>query len=299
MITIDSLTKRYGGFTAVDDVSFTARSGRVTGFLGPNGAGKSTTMRVMVGLTSPTSGSASISGRPYAELPNPGLEVGVLLDASAQHAGRTGREILTIAQRTMGLPKASVDQMLHRVSLTGTEADRRVRNYSLGMRQRLGIATALIGDPEVLILDEPANGLDPAGIRWMRDLLREYADKGGTVLLSSHLLHEIEVIADDIVVIGNGRIVAQGTKAELLEAAGTVVRTPDVATLARALNAAGVHTTESPDGALRTDADATQVGQVALAAGVALTELRSADGAGLEEMFLELTAETQREGAAA
>ena len=213
MITIDSLTVRYGRFTAVDDVSFTARSGRVTGFLGPNGAGKSTTMRVMVGLTKPTSGSASISGRPFSDLPNPGLEVGVLLDASAQHAGRTGREILTIAQRTMGLPAARVDQMLHRVSLTSTEADRRVRNYSLGMRQRLGIATALIGDPEVLILDEPANGLDPAGIRWMRDLLREYADKGGTVLLSSHLLHEIEVIADDLVVIGNGRIVAQGTKA--------------------------------------------------------------------------------------
>lgn len=299
MITIDSLTKRYGGFTAVDDVSFTARSGRVTGFLGPNGAGKSTTMRVMVGLTSPTAGSASISGRPYAELPNPGLEVGVLLDASAQHAGRTGREILTIAQRTMGLPKASVEQMLHRVSLTSTEADRRVRNYSLGMRQRLGIATALIGDPEVLILDEPANGLDPAGIRWMRDLLREYADKGGTVLLSSHLLHEIEVIADDIVVIGNGRIVAQGTKAELLEAAGTVVRTADPEVLARALGAAGVHTTVTADGALRTDTDATQVGQIALSAGVALSELRSADGAGLEEMFLELTAETQREGVAA
>jgi ABC-2 type transport system ATP-binding protein len=299
MITIDSLTKRYGAFTAVDDVSFTARSGRVTGFLGPNGAGKSTSMRVMVGLTTPDSGQALIDGRPYADLPNPGLEVGVLLDASAQHAGRTGREILTIAQRTMGLPKSSVDQMLHKVSLTDTEADRRVRNYSLGMRQRLGIATALIGDPEVLVLDEPANGLDPAGIRWMRDLLREYADKGGTVLLSSHLLHEIEVIADDIVVIGNGRIVAQGTKAELLDAAGTVVRTQDVAALARALGAAGVHTTLSADGALRTDADATQVGQVALAAGVALTELRSADSAGLEEMFLELTAETQREGVAA
>ena len=299
MITIDSLTKRYGAFTAVDDVSFTARSGRVTGFLGPNGAGKSTSMRVMVGLTTPDSGQALIDGRPYADLPNPGLEVGVLLDASAQHAGRTGREILTIAQRTMGLPKSSVDQMLHKVSLTDTEADRRVRNYSLGMRQRLGIATALIGDPEVLILDEPANGLDPAGIRWMRDLLREYADKGGTVLLSSHLLHEIEVIADDIVVIGNGRIVAQGTKAELLDAAGTVVRTQDVAALARALGAARVHTTLSADGALRTDADAIQVGQVALAAGVALTELRSADSAGLEEMFLELTAETQREGVAA
>ena len=299
MITIDSLTKRYGGFTAVDDVSFTARSGRVTGFLGPNGAGKSTSMRVMVGLTVPTSGHALIDGRPFAELPNPGRKVGVLLDASAQHAGRTGREILTIAQRTMGLPKLSVDHMLHKVSLTDEEADRRVRNYSLGMRQRLGIATALIGDPDVLILDEPANGLDPAGIRWMRDLLREYANKGGTVLLSSHLLHEIEVIADDIVVIGNGRIVAQGTKSELLDAAGTVVRAEVPADLARALSAAGITNTASTDGAIRTDAEPALVGTVARAAGVALTELKSADTAGLEEMFLELTAETQREGVAA
>jgi ABC-2 type transport system ATP-binding protein len=299
MISIDSLTVRYGAFTAVDNVSFTARSGRVTGFLGPNGAGKSTTMRVMVGLTKPTTGSASIAGRPFADLPNPGMEVGVLLDASAQHAGRTGREILTIAQRTMGLPAARVDQMLHRVSLTGTEADRRVRNYSLGMRQRLGIATALIGDPEVLILDEPANGLDPAGIRWMRDLLREYADKGGTVLLSSHLLHEIEVIADDLVVIGNGKIVAQGTKAELLEAAGTVVRAAEPVVLGRALQSAGFTVTASPDGVLHTDGDPTRVGQLALEAGIALSELRSADSAGLEEMFLELTAESQREGVAA
>jgi ABC-2 type transport system ATP-binding protein len=253
----------------------------------------------MVGLTKPTSGRALIDGRPFADLPNPGLEVGVLLDASAQHAGRTGREILTIAQRTMGLPKARVEEMLQRVSLTDSESERRVRNYSLGMRQRLGIATALIGDPDVLILDEPANGLDPAGIRWMRDLLREYADKGGTVLLSSHLLHEIEVIADDIVVIGNGRIVAQGTKTELLSAAGTVVRAVEPVALGRALQAAGVTVTASPDGVLHTDADTTQVGQVALAAGIALTELRSADSAGLEEMFLELTAETQREGVAA
>lgn len=299
MITIDSLTKRYAGFTAVDDVSFTARSGRVTGFLGPNGAGKSTTMRVMVGLTTPTSGQALIDGRPFSDLPNPGLEVGVLLDASAQHAGRTGRETLAVAQRTMGLPRKRVDELLERVSLTGAEAERRVRNYSLGMRQRLGLATALIGDPHVLILDEPANGLDPAGIRWMRDLLREYADNGGTVLLSSHLLHEIEVIADDLVVIGNGRIVAQGTKAELLDAAGTVVRTPLADQLAQALASAGVAATRSTDGALRTDATPERVGQVALAAGVPLTELRSGDSAGLEEMFLELTAETQREGAAA
>jgi len=295
MITVEALTKRYSGFTAVDDVSFTARAGRVTGFLGPNGAGKSTTMRMMVGLTTPTSGTATIKDRPFADLPNPGLEVGVLLDASAQHAGRTGREILGIAQRTMGLPKVRVEEMLHRVSLTDDEAERRVKNYSLGMRQRLGIATALIGDPEVLILDEPANGLDPAGIRWMRDLLREYADRGGTVLLSSHLLHEIEVIADDLVVIGNGRIVAQGTKEDLLSAAGTFVRTPHGPQLQSALQAVGVASTLGADGSLRTDAEPAQVGQVALAAGVALVELRSADSAGLEEMFLELTAATQRE----
>ena len=221
MITIESVTKSYGHFTAVDDVSFTAETGRVTGFLGPNGAGKSTTMRVLVGLTTPTTGHATIGGRRYHDLDNPGTEVGVLLDASAQHGGRTGREILAITQQVMGLPRRRVDEMLEAVSLTDTEARRRVRDYSLGMRQRLGIAGALMGDPEVLILDEPANGLDPAGIRWMRGLLRDFADRGGTVLLSSHLLHEIEVVADDLVVIGNGRIVAQGSKDDLLRTAGS------------------------------------------------------------------------------
>jgi ABC-2 type transport system ATP-binding protein len=299
MIILESLTKKYGPLTAVDDISFTARSGRVTGFLGPNGAGKSTTMRIMVGLTRATSGSATISGRRFAELPNPGREVGVLLDASAQHAGRTGREILTIAQRTMGMPATRVDEMLDLVSLTGSEAERRVGNYSLGMRQRLGIGTALLGDPEVLILDEPANGLDPAGIRWMRDLLRGYADRGGTVLLSSHLIHEIEIIADDIVVIGNGKIVAQGTKNELLASGGTVVRSPDLLDLELALGLRGISCSSSRDGALRTEADPELVGKIALEAGVALSELRTADGAGLEEMFLQLTSETQREGASA
>ena len=294
MITIESLTKRYGAFTALQDVGFTARTGRVTGFLGANGAGKSTTMRILVGLTQATSGSATISGRRFVDLPNPALEVGVLLDASAQHAGRTGREILTITQRLVGASAGRVDEMLHLVSLTDSEADRRVGNYSLGMRQRLGIAAALVGDPEVLILDEPANGLDPAGIRWMRDLLRGHADAGGTVLLSSHLLHEIEIVADDIVVIGNGRIVAQGTKAELLEAAGTIVRAADVVGLELALATAGLVATPSGDGALRTEADPGTVGQVALAAGIALTELRAADGAGLEEMFLQLTDDSDR-----
>jgi ABC-2 type transport system ATP-binding protein len=295
MITVDGVTKTYGAFTAVDDVSFTAEAGRVTGFLGPNGAGKSTTMRIMVGLTRATSGTVTISGRHYADLPNPGLEVGVLLDASAQHAGRTGREILTIAQRFMGLPRRRVEEMLDRVSLTPEEASRRVRDYSLGMRQRLGIATALLGEPAVLILDEPANGLDPAGIRWMRGLLRGYADRGGTVLLSSHLLHEIEVIADDLVVIGNGRIVAQGAKDDLLRSAGSIVRTTDREVVARALIESGVTTSSLGEDGLLVQADAEYVGRVAFAAGVPVLELRPADGTGLEEMFLELTADTQRE----
>ena len=303
MITVESLTKQYGVFTAVDDVTFTARPGRVTGFLGPNGAGKSTTLRIVVGLTPASSGSAEVCGHRFADLPNPGLQVGVLLDASAQHAGRTGREVLTVAQRMMGLPSGRVDDMLDLVSLTPSEAGRRVRNYSLGMRQRLGIAAALLGEPEVLILDEPANGLDPAGIRWMRGLLRDYADRGATVLLSSHLLHEIEVIADDLVVIGEGRIVAQGPKADLLRAAGTLVRTPQLELLSDALAASGIRSAVSRavDGgdSLRVEGDPEVVGQVAHLAGVPLIELRAAEGAGLEEMFLELTAETQREGAAA
>ena len=298
MIHIDHLTKSYGRFTAVDQVTFRAEPGRVTGFLGPNGAGKSTTLRILVGLTPASSGNATVLGRRYADLPNPGREIGVLLDASAQHAGRTGREILTLAQRTMRVDKGRVEQMLDLVSLTDDEAGRRVRDYSLGMRQRLGIATALIGDPEVLVLDEPANGLDPAGIRWMRDLLRRFADQGGTVLLSSHLLHEIEVVADDLVVIGTGRIVASGTKGELLASAGTYAGAHDVTALAAALTTAGHTASPSQDG-VRTDADAAQVGRLALAAGVPLTELRPADGAGLEEMFLELTKNDAREGAAA
>jgi ABC-2 type transport system ATP-binding protein len=299
MITVHSLTKTYAGVTAVDDVSFTARPGRVTGFLGPNGAGKSTTLRVVVGLTPPTSGTATVTGRRFADLPNPGRDVGVLLDASAQHAGRTGRETLRLAQRTMGLPAGRVEEMLDRVGLTPGESGRRLRDYSLGMRQRLGIAAALLGDPQVLVLDEPANGLDPGGIRWMRDLLRGFADRGGTVLLSSHLLHEIEVVADDLVVIGGGRIVAQGTKEELLRRAGTQVRTRRREDLARALQLAGATVTPVDSHTLHTDAEPEQVGTIALAARVPLTELRAADGAGLEEMFLQLTTDTAREGAAA
>lgn len=298
MITVESLSKKYGRRTVVDDVSFTARPGRVTGFLGPNGAGKSTSMRMMVGLTRPTSGHVTISGRRFAELPNPGREVGVMLDASAQHAGRTGREVLTLAQQTTGVPLRRVSEMLDLVSLSEAASSRRVGGYSLGMRQRLGIAVALIGDPSVLILDEPANGLDPAGIRWMRDLLRGYADRGGTVLLSSHLLHEIEVVADDIVMIGSGRIVSQGAKTELLRGAGTIVRARDMAALERALRSSGLVVSPSEDGAVHADADPGVVGMVARESDLALTELRTADG-GLEDVFLQLTADTEREGKAA
>ena len=253
---------------------------------------------MMVGLTRPTSGSVTFSGRRFARIPNPGLEIGVMLDASAQHAGRTGREILTIAQETMGVSSARVPELLELVSLTGAEADRRVGSYSLGMRQRLGIAVALVGSPSVLILDEPANGLDPAGIRWMRDLLRDFANDGGTVLLSSHLLHEIEVVADDIVMIGKGRIVAQGTKAELLQGSGSVVGARSTEALTRALTASGASVSPVESGALRVDADPEAVGLVAREAGIALTELRTAQG-DLEDLFLELTAHAQREGNAA
>src|SRR6201994_1868233 len=240
MILVDQLTKRYGRYTAVDSVSFSVRPGTVTGFLGPNGAGKSTTMRMLVGLTPPSSGSCTVLGVPYAHLRNPGRHVGVLLGASAQHPGRTGREVLSLGAMTIGLPRSRVDEMLDRVGLTADEAGRRVGNYSLGMRQRLGIAHALLGDPEVLILDEPANGLDPGGIHWMRGLLRRFADRGGSVLLSSHLLHEVEAIADRLVIISGGAIVAQGTRAELLTESRTVVEADALAGLDAALRRAGL-----------------------------------------------------------
>ncbi|MEU5959662.1 ATP-binding cassette domain-containing protein [Micromonospora parva] len=289
MITVENLTKRYGPHPAVDDVSFQCEPGTVTGFLGPNGAGKSTTMRMICGLTTPTAGRATVAGHPYQELPNPGREVGVLLDASAQHSGRTGREALTLSAYTMGLDRREVAAKLDLVGLNAVAAKRRVRAYSLGMRQRLGLAHALLGDPRVLILDEPANGLDPEGIFWMRGLLRDFADRGGTVLLSSHLLREVEAVADRLVVIGGGRIVAQGDKKELLAGGGTVVRARDDAALRRALETAGLTAADSTDGLL-VQADAEAVGQAAADAGVALAELRPASGGGLEQLFLTLTA---------
>jgi ABC-2 type transport system ATP-binding protein len=296
MINVEGLTRKYGSFTAVDDISFVCDPGRVTGFLGPNGAGKTTTMRVMVGLTPPTSGRVTIGGHVYQDIPNPGRHVGVLLDASAQHAGRTGREILTLGAQTMGLPLSRVDEMLELVSLDQTEAKRRLRNYSLGMKQRLGIAHALLGDPSVLILDEPANGLDPAGIRWMRGLLKGYADRGGTVLLSSHLLNEVEQIADEMILIGRGRIVAEGTKEELLanaEAHTSLVTALDNELLAKALRENG-HTVTTAGSGLRVEVAPVEIGRIAAAQGIVLTDLRAAEG-GLEDLFLTLTADTQRD----
>jgi ABC-2 type transport system ATP-binding protein len=295
MIEVNELSKRYGSQLAVDDVSFRCEPGTITGFLGPNGAGKSTTLRMICGLTPPTAGTATVLGTSYRKLPNPGHRVGVLLDASAQHAGRTGREVLRLTADVLGADRRRVPELLERVGLPASAARKRVGNYSLGMRQRLGIAQALMGEPEVLILDEPANGLDPEGIFWMRELLRDFADRAGTVLLSSHLLREVEAIADRMVVIRAGRIVAQGSKAELLGATGVVVQTLDPDALREALTRAGIATTPGGDGALLVEGEAVDVGRVAAAEGIVLTELRPADGAGLEELFLSLTASDAEE----
>ena len=293
MISIQGLTKRYGGFVAVDDVSFSVEPGQVVGFLGPNGAGKSTTLRVLTGLTPQTAGSATIAGLRYRDIPNPAAQVGVLLDASALHGGRTGLETLKLSAAAMGLPGARVHDVLAMVGFTDKELKRRVRHYSLGMRQRLGIANALLGAPSVMILDEPVNGLDPAGIHWMRGLLRSFADAGGAVLLSSHLLHEIELIADHIVVIGQGRIVAQGTTEQLMGGPETYVRALDNTALANALAAQGLPVRADGDGML-VPVPSDHIGQIAAAAGLALGELRPAGAGRLEETYLRLTAGTQR-----
>jgi ABC-2 type transport system ATP-binding protein len=289
MIETDNLTKHYKREAAVADVSFRCEPGTVTGFLGPNGAGKSTTLRMITGLTPPSAGSSRVLGVPYERLPNPGRRVGVLLDASAMRAGRTGRETLAVSARVIGVDLRRVGELLSRVGLDRAAARKRVRQYSLGMRQRLGIAHALLGDPEVLILDEPANGLDPDGMRWMRELLSSFADRGGTVLLSSHLLHDVEALADRLVIISNGRIVASGAVDELLAGGGTLVRARDEARLRDVIARAGLVARRAEDGAFVVDAQPEQVGAVALQEGVALRELRLADRGGLEELFINLT----------
>ena len=299
MISITSLTKRYGPIVAVDEVTFTCQQGTVTGFLGPNGAGKTTTLRALTGLTRPDAGQATIAGQPFADLPNPARVTGVLLDASALHAGRTGRATLRIAATMTGMPSHRVDQVLAAVGLTSA-AGLRVGTYSLGMRQRLGLAQALIAEPTVLILDEPATGLDPEGIAWIRGMLRDFADRGGTVLLSSHLLAEVQATADHLVVINAGRIVAAGALSNLLASHGLVVRAGDQAALRQLLAQHAVSFTPAPGGALSVDTStgvsAAQISALAVTAGLPLLELRPAQRVGLEDLFFTLTSPATRTG---
>jgi len=289
MIQTNGLIKRLGGRTIVSDVTFRCEPGTVTGFLGPNGAGKTTTMRMLVGLSEPDSGHARILGARYRDLPNPGRRVGILLDSSAQHTGRRGREALAVSAHTMGVPAQRVEALLELVGLDETAARQRVGKYSLGMRQRLGLAHALLGDPEVLILDEPANGLDPEGMRWMRGLLRGFADRGGTVLLSSHLLAEVEAVADRMMIISGGRIRAQGSSAELLPESRTIVEADDLAGLDAALHRAGLPTHPADGDRRLVEAEPEVVARAAMSDGVALRRLTPAEDAGLERLFFELT----------
>ncbi|MFI5036140.1 MAG: ABC transporter ATP-binding protein [Acidimicrobiales bacterium] len=292
MLAIDHLTKRYGSTVAVDDLSFEVRPGVVTGFLGPNGSGKSTTMRVILGLDHPDKGAATINGRPFARLASPLREVGALLDAKAAHPGRTARNHLRALAATHHIARSRVDEVLALAGITGV-ADKKVGQYSLGMCQRLGIAAAMLGDPAVLMFDEPVNGLDPEGIRWIRESFRTLADEGRTVFVSSHLMSEMALTADQIIVIGKGRFITQGSVDDLTATVhGTVfVRASDPAALTSALNARQGVVTPTNDRAL-TVAGLTsdQVGEAAFAAGVTLYEL-TPQRASLEEVFMELTAD--------
>jgi ABC-2 type transport system ATP-binding protein len=290
-IEVEGLTKRYGDATVVDDLTFSVRPGRITGFLGPNGAGKSTTMQIVLGLAAPTEGRATIGDRPYADLDDPVRTVGALLEANAFHPGRSGRNHLRVLTDAAGLPYSRVDEVLDMVELSAA-ADKRVGAYSLGMRQRLGVAGAMLGDPPVLVLDEPANGLDPQGIHTMRALLRGSAERGRTVLVSSHLLAEMELLADDLVVIAGGRLVASASLADLRQAE-TLVRTPMRDVLAKALRDRDPEVVvdapeEAPDTLVVRGIATDRVGGCAFEAGVELHELTTHVGS-LEDRFLAWT----------
>jgi ABC-2 type transport system ATP-binding protein len=292
-IEVTGLSKRYGGQAVVDDVSFSVRSGAVTGFLGPNGAGKTTTLRCLLGLARPSGGSATVRGRPYAELDDPVRTVGANLEISGAHPGRSGRQHLRSLAAMAELPDERVDQVLEQVEMTES-ADRRYGKYSMGMRQRLGLAVTLLGEPEILVLDEPANGLDPAGIRWLRTLLRSTAEEGRTVLVSSHVLAEVAQTVDDVVVINRGRIVKQGHVSELTGAAAkgaTIVRSPEADKLAEAARGKGAAVQVYDDGALGIEGlDAPAVGDLAFEVDIPLHQLYQAQ-ASLEDVFFQLTAE--------
>ncbi|EME61726.1 ABC transporter ATP-binding protein [Amycolatopsis decaplanina] len=290
MIELRELTKRYGRTVAVDHLSFRVEPGYVTGFLGPNGAGKSTTMRAVLGLDTPTSGDALINGQHYAGIDRPLHQVGALLDASAVHGGRSAFNHLYCLARSNGIGKTRVRAVLDRVGLT-TVAGKRIGGFSLGMKQRLGIATALLGDPGILLFDEPVNGLDPEGIRWIRDLMRTLAAEGRTVLVSSHLMSEMELTADHIVVIGRGKLIAEATILELAERfqRDVLVRTPNDAELIRLLRSAGATVTRRPDGSLTAQGlDAAAIGDIAARHRIAVHELTPRSDS-LEDAYLKLT----------
>lgn len=290
LIEVEDLTKRFGEVLAVDGVTFTARPGRVTGFLGPNGAGKSTTLRALLGLVAPTSGAARIGGEPYASIPRPATRVGTHLEA-AFHPGRSGRDHLRALAPLAGADDARCDEVLATVGMTEA-AGRRVGGYSLGMRQRLGLATALLGRPAALVLDEPANGLDPAGIQWMRAFVRAFAADGGTVLLSSHLLSEVEQTVDDVVVIARGRIRHASALSELhaMARTATTLRSPDAARLARlAADWPGARLAD-PGTLVVPEISAAELGARAFAAGIEVHGLTES-GETLETLFLRLTGE--------
>ncbi|MGJ6979202.1 ABC transporter ATP-binding protein [Aestuariimicrobium soli] len=288
MLEFTGLTKRFGAVPALTDLSARVEPGRVTGFLGPNGAGKTTSLRILLGLVRATSGSATIGGRTYADLADPLRTVGAALEASSFHPGRSGANHLRVYARAAGIGDARVDEVLDLVGLADA-AGRKVGGYSLGMRQRLGLATALLGDPGVLVLDEPVNGLDPEGIKWIRGLMRSLAAEGRTVLVSSHLLSEVQQTVDDLVVISRGRRVFQGTLDELTALAdqATLVDAPDREALVAALRAAALTVEATRAGVLVRGVDPVQVGEVAARAGVALGHLQRR-GTGIEEVFLDL-----------
>ena len=297
MIEVEGLTKRFGSTLAVDDLSFSVEPARITGFLGPNGAGKSTTMRAILGLVRATAGSTTILGRPYRDLDDPVGRVGVLLETFDAHPGRSGRNHLRVLAVAGGIPRTRVDEVLALVDMREA-ARRRVKGYSLGMRQRLGLAAALLGDPEVLVLDEPANGLDPQGIRWLRDFLRGLAAEGRTILISSHVLSEVAQSVDEVVIIHRGRLVRQAAMAdvEAMAAGSATVRSPEAARLGALLVAAQVNVHDTGDGGLAVAAPPELVGEIAAANGIVLHEL-SVERATLEEVFLELTGEPGERGA--
>jgi ABC-2 type transport system ATP-binding protein len=293
VVLSEALTKRYGTLLAVDGLSFSLEPGTITGFLGPNGAGKTTTLRMLLGLADPTSGRALVFGERYAQLERPALRVGAVLEATDFHPGRSGRDHLRTLSRAAELPDSRVDEVLRLVELDGA-ANRRVKGYSLGMRQRLGLASALLGDPELLVLDEPANGLDPEGVRWLRDFLRAFAADGRTVLVSSHVLAEVAQTVDQVLIITHGRLVVESSLEQLTARVGgsVRVRSPQLVRLAEVLEHKQISTTLTNDHALLAHGTTSErVGEIAFAAGIAVHEL-AAEGSSLEEVFLGLTSES-------